>query len=137
MSLENVVYAMSNINALAQSGASYINQRQTGVPADYALQDFSYNVFNGAMRNGMAHQIYQGTGSSLGHLVNIFHGYGNPEANYGGTVGLMGAAMLTSPYSYGFSGFGGLGGFVMPPLYGGGYTPGFMPSMFSPCGFYC
>ncbi|MDR1168841.1 MAG: hypothetical protein LBK53_08160 [Heliobacteriaceae bacterium] len=128
--LEPAIYAMNNFNAVLGSTLTYMNQTNAGVPSGYALSNFGYNIYNGTMRNAIAHNMYNYTGSTLGHQVNIFAGYGNPASNFAGTVGLMGAML---PYSFGYSPF------YTPSLYGGGFLGGgfcgfpgggFMRSMF-------
>lgn len=143
MSLDNAVYAMSNINALLSSTLGYVNAKQNGVPTGYALSDMGYNIMNGALRNAASRDIQQTTGSYLGYAVNSAAGYGNPVANYQGTVGTMGALMLSTPlftsslygcgpYGYGYwnSGFFGNGCYNNAFMFGG-------PSMFGCRGFLC
>ncbi len=149
MSLDNAIHALSNVNALLGSTAGFATARQNGVPAGEALTDFGFNIMNGVIRNEAAEDIRRRSGSYLGYAVNSLAGYGNPAANYKGTVGLIGASMLTSPFGifgcgfspymtstiYGcgpFGGgfFGGGCGCSNPFLFGG-------PTIFGPRGFLC
>ena len=149
MSIDNAIHALSNFNAVMGSFAGYADARNQGVPASDAMIDFGLNVMNGTIRNAAARDIQQRSGSYLGYAVNSIAGYGNPEANARGTVGLIGASMLTSPFGifgcgfnpymtssiYGCGPFGG--GF-----FGGGCGcgTGFMfggPTFFGVRGFWC
>ncbi len=148
MSLDNAIYALSNVNALMGSTLGMVNARNNGVPADAALMDFGFNVMNGALRNEASREIQRHTGSYLGYAVNSIAGYGNPVSNYAGTVGTIGAAMISSPFGiFGCSPFMTSTIYGCGPFGGGffGFNPGFspfgcglgMPSFFSPFGFYC
>ena len=97
MSLDNAIYALSNFNALMGSTLGMVDARKNGVPAGDALMGFGFNVMNGALRNEVSREIQQHTGSYLGYAVNNIAGYGNPVSNYNGTVGTIGAAMVSSP----------------------------------------
>lgn len=148
MNLDNAIYALSNINAIMGSSLGYMNDRQNGIPAGYAMSNMGYNIMNGALRNEASRQIHNMTGSYLGYAVNNAAGYGSPEANYAGTMGTIGAAMISSPFGifnpYGTSALYGCG------PYGGGYwNSGFFggcgcnsfafggPSLFGIRGFWC
>lgn len=134
MNLDNTIYAMSNINALLGSTLGYVNAKQNGVPTSYALYDMGNSIMNGAIRNAASRDIQRATGSYLGYAVNNAAGYGNPVADYQGTVGTMNALMLSTPLAL----------FNSSCCYGGyfnncgnfGYGLG-MPSYFTPMGFYC
>lgn len=131
MSIENAIYALSNINAIMSSTANYVDNRQNGVPAGYALSDMGYNIMNGALRNEMSRDIQQRTGSYLGYAINNAAGYGNPVANAQGTSGTIAAAMLTSPFGI----FGCNPWMMTSSLYGcgpfgGGYYGGFFPGCY-------
>lgn len=149
MGLDNTLYTLSNVNAILGSAVGFADARNNGVPVGDALMDFGFNVMNGAIRNEAARDIRRHTGSYLGYAVNSAAGYGNPVANAQGTMGLIGASMVTSPFGifgcgfnpymtssiYGCGPFGG--GF-----FGGGCGcgPGFMfggPSFFGVRGFWC
>lgn len=148
MSLDNAIYALSNVNALMGSTMGLIDARNNGVPTGDALMNFGYSVMNGALRNEASREIQRHTGSYLGYAVNSMAGYGNPVSNYVGTVGTIGAAMVSSPF-----GIFGCNPFMTSTIYGCGpfgggffgFTPGFrpfgcglgIPSFFGPCGFYC
>ena len=148
MSLDNAIYALSNFNALMGSTLGMVDARKNGVPAGDALMGFGFNVMNGALRNEVSREIQQHTGSYLGYAVNNIAGYGNPVSNYNGTVGTIGAAMVSSPF-----GIFGCNPFMTSTIYGCGpfsggffgFNPGFSPfgcglgmrSFFSPFGFYC
>ena len=148
MGLDNTIYAMSNINAILGSTLGYVNAKQNGVPTGYALSDMGYNLMNGAIRNAVSRDIQQHTGSYLGYAVNSLAGYGNPVANYKGTIGTIGAALLSSPPCNPFFmtsalyGCGPMGtGYWNTGFFGGSCCNplgfGFGPSCFSPMGFYC
>ena len=109
--------ALSNVNALLGSTAGFATARQNGVPAGEALTDFGFNIMNGVIRNEAAEDIRRRSGSYLGYAVNSLAGYGNPAANYKGTVGLIGASMLTSPFG----------------IFGCGFSP-YMTSTIYGCG---
>ncbi len=148
MSLDNAIYALSNVNALMGSTLGMVEARNNGASPGEALMGFGLSVMNGAARNAVSHEIQRHTGSYLGYAVNNIAGYGNPVSDYAGTIGTIGAAMVSSPFGifgcspymtstiYGCGPFGG--GFF-------GYSPGFgpfgsgfgFPSFFGPCGFYC
>ena len=148
MSIDNAIHALSNFNAVMGSFNSFTDAKNRGVPAGDAMIDFGLNVMNGTIRNAAARDIQQRSGSYLGYAVNSLAGYGNPEANARGTMGLIGASMLTSPFGifgygynpfmtstiYGYSPFGG-------GYFGGcGCNSGFMfggPTFFGPRGFLC
>lgn len=151
MGLDNTIYALSNMNAILGSTLGYVNDKQSGVSTGNALSNFGTNIMNGAFRNAVSRDIQQTSGSYLGYAVNSAAGYGNPVSNYQGTVGTIGAAMLTSPFGifgcnpymmtssiYGCGPFGG--GYLGGGMFGGcgcnslGYGMG---SFFSPMGFYC
>ena len=145
MGLNDAIYALSNINALMSSTMNYIDARNNGVPANYALSNMGYSIMNGALRNEVSREIQQHTGSYLGYAVNSVAGYGNPVANYNGTMGTIGAAMLSG-------GIFGCSPWMTSSLYGcgpygGGYwNSGFLgcnnfmfggPSLFGMRGFWC
>lgn len=151
MSIDNTIYALSGINNLLGGTLGFINDKQNGVPTGYAMSNAGLNIMNGAIRNEASRDIQQMTGSYLGYAVNNLAGYGNPVANYQGTVGTMGALMLSmpmnifgcapwmtsslygcGPYGYGYwnSGFFGGGCCNNPYMFGG-------PSMFGCRGFLC
>lgn len=148
MSIDNTIYALSNINAILGSATGLLNDQRNGVPIGNAVSNMGYNLMNGVFRNEMSREIQQSTGSYLGYAINSAAGYGSPQANYQGTVGTINAAMLTSPFGifdcnpfmtsaiYGCGPFGG-------SFMGGGFPYGCnrfglgMPSFFSPMGFYC
>ena len=149
MSIDNAIHALSNFNAVMGSVNSMVDAKNNGVPTSDALIDFGFNVTNGVLRNAAAQDIQQRSGSYLGYAINSAAGYGNPVANAQGTMGLIGASMLTSPFGifgcgfnpymtstiYGCGPFGG--GF-----FGGGCGcgSGFMfggPSFFGVRGFWC
>ncbi|MFQ8625014.1 MAG: hypothetical protein ACLSA2_00255 [Candidatus Gastranaerophilaceae bacterium] len=113
MGLDNAIYALSNVNALMGSTLGYVDAKNRGANTGDALMGFGLNVMNGAIRNEAAKDIRDRTGSYLGYAVNSAAGYGTPEANYRGTMGLIGASMLTSPFG----------------IFGCGYSPYMMPSM--------
>lgn len=87
----------------------------------------------------------------MGYAVNSLAGYGDPEANYNGTMGTIAAAMLTQPFGifgnrcchtstlYGCGGFGGgyFGGYDMYTPFTFSYTPFSGPSFFSHRGCWC
>lgn len=150
MSIDNTIYALSNMNALLGSSLGFVNDRQNGVPTGYALSDMGYNIMNGALRNMASRDIQQRTGSYMGYAINNIAGYGNPVANYQGTLGTMGALALSNPFSiFGCSpwmtsslyGCGPMGyGYWNSGFFGGcGYNPFVFggPSMFGACGFLC
>lgn len=149
MSIDRAMNILSNVNAVLGSGVTYQQRLQNGEDVGAATTEFGMNILSGAMRNAVARDIYQTTGSNLGYLVNNMAGYGTAEANNKGTAGLMATSLFTSamsPWGYGcggiFSGpsiFGGCGcnynpflsGPVMPMPYFGGF------SYFGGGGFYC
>lgn len=152
MGLDNAIYALSNANALMGSALGYVDAKNRGANTGDALMGFGFNVMNGAIRNEAAKDIRDRSGSYLGYAVNSAAGYGTPEANYRGTMGLIGASMLTSPFGI----FGcGYSPYMMPSMiYGGGMgmwggsffgggcgcNNAFMfggPTLFGPRGFWC
>ncbi len=143
MSLSNAIYALSNINALGGSLLGYSEAKSNGASTGEALTDFGFNVMNGAIRNVWARDIQQHTGSYLGYAVNSAAGYGNPQSNALGTLGLVNATMITSPF-----GIFGCNPFMTSMIYnpfGGSFFGGgcccnnnFMfPSFFGGGGFWC
>lgn len=149
MSLDNTIYALSNINNLLGGTLGYVRDTQNGVPAGYAMSNAGLNIMNGAIRNEASRDIYRMTGSYMGYAVNNIAGYGNPVANYQGTVGTMGALMLSMPMNifnpcmtstlYGCGPYGA--GYWNSGFFGGGCCGNlFMfggPSMFGCRGFLC
>ncbi len=146
MSLDNAIYALSQVNSLLGSTIGYINDRQNGASAGYALSNMGYNIMNGAFRNEASREILNSSGSYLGYAVNNIAGYGNPVANYQGTLGTIMSAAITSPYGifgcnpmssiYGCSPFGG--GYFNRWFPGGGCCNNFGgPSFFAQRGFFC
>ncbi len=150
MSINNTIYALSNINNLLGGMLGYVNDTRNGASTGYALSNAGLNIMNGAIRNEASRDIQQMTGSYLGYAVNNAAGYGNPVANYRGTLGTMGALMLSTPFSifgcspcmtsslygcgpygYGYWNSGFFGGSCYNPFMFGG------PSMFGCRGFLC
>lgn len=151
MSIDNAIYALSNINNLLGGMLGYVSDTKNGASVSCALSNAGLNIMNGAIRNEASHNIQQMTGSYLGYAINNAAGYGNPVANYQGTVGTMGALMLSTPFSifgcnpwmtsslYGCGPFGGgywNSGFLSGRCNSFGFGLG-MSSCFSPMGFYC
>lgn len=149
MSLDSAIYALSNVNAILGSANGYVRDTQNGVSPGAALSNMGFNILNGAIRNEASREILNRSGSYMGYAVNSIAGYGDPVANYQGTVGTMTAAMLTQPFGifgngccrtsslYGCGPFGG---------YSGGYFGGYNmyspflfsgPSCFSRGGYWC
>lgn len=121
---------LSNINCGLASGVSYLEQRNQGVPAQYASMNLFGNLANGIARNEVAYGM-QKFGNPVGNTINMYAGYGNPVSNAFGTYALMGAVSpwmffnspgyMFSPMPMGFYGggmgfFGGMGfgGLGMP-----------------------
>ncbi len=116
---------MTGLTCGMQSLVSYIDARQSGVPANVASVNFAGNLFNGLARNEVAYEM-QRFGNPMGNLINMYAGYGNPVSNTVGTLGLMSAC---SPWMF----------FNTPCCYGGfgmGYGFGFSP-MWGMGGFWC
>lgn len=144
MGLDKVNFALSNVNMLLSSGLNYVQDKQAGDTSGAAEMNLGGNLINGAVRNTIAYDMRRTYGSNLGFLVNNLAGYGTPEANAKGTMGLMGASLFTglmNPFGYGygcgmpmfgmsmpmmpmlggFSGFSAFGGgFCGPSVFGGG-----------------
>lgn len=148
MGLDNTLYTLSNVNALLGSAVGFADAKKNGASTGDALMDFGFNIMNGAIRNEAARDIRQNTGSYLGYAVNSAAGYGNPVANAKGTMGLIGASMITSPFGIFGCGFNpymtstiyGCGPFGGGFFGGCGCGPGFMfggPSFFGVRGFLC
>lgn len=151
MSIDKVTYMLSNMNAVLGSGLTFQQRMQDGEPLGYATTELGLNLLNGGMRNEIARDIRRTTGSNMGYLVNNLAGYGTEEANYNGTVGLMGASLFTSmlsPYNYGcrgsyFSGPMMYGGMFGGGMFGGGcgcnsmVNPYWGGSFFGGGGFWC
>lgn len=136
MSLDNTIYTMSNINALLGSTLGFVNAKQNGVPTSYALSDMGNSIMNGAIRNAASRDIQRATGSYLGYAVNNAAGYGNPVADYQGTIGTMNALMLSTPLALFNSSCHRGSYFNHCGCNSFGYGFG-MPSYFTPMGFYC
>lgn len=151
MGLDSTIHALSNINAILGSTNGYIRDTQNGIPAGAALSNMGWNIMNGALRNEASREILRHNGSYMGYAVNSIAGYGDPYANYQGTVGTMAAAMMTQPFGifgggcchtsslYGCMPFGGYMGSYFGGGYYDGYTSPFMfgPSCFGMNGFWC
>ena len=151
MSIDNTIYALSNINAIMGSALGYSRAKQNGVDSASALTDFGLNVASGAIRNEAARDIQRNSGSYIGYAINSAAGYGDLESNSRAINGLIGASILTSPFGifgnpfmtsalYGCGPYGG--GFWNSGFFGGGCGCGnrFMfgaPSMFGMNGFWC
>lgn len=149
MSIDNTIYALSNINALLGSTLNYIDNRQNGMSQSAAISDLGYNIAYGGLRNMASRDIFQNSGSYLGYMVNSNAGYGNPVSNYQGAMGTIGAMMLTTPWNV----FGCCNPYMTSSIYGCGpygigyFNGGFFnrgcystfgaPSMFGSCGFWC
>lgn len=149
MTINDTIYALSNINAILGSTNGFINDRRNGIDTSDALRNFNYNIMHGAFRNAVSRDIQQHTGSYLGYSLNSIAGYGDPIANYKGSIATMNAAMLSSPFGL-FSpylmtsslyGCGPMGrGYFNFGYFGGNCCNSFglgIPSLFSPIGFYC
>ena len=89
MSLDNLIYGLSNVNAIMGSALGYSRDKSSGVSTEGAFANFGMNVANGLMRNTVAKGIQENSGSYLGYAINSTAGYGSPEANSKGTVGLL------------------------------------------------
>lgn len=97
MSWSDFLYNMSNINAIAGSIAGYASDRNYGASPFEASVNLGLNTAYGLVRNAGAKDIYDKTGSILGYAATTAAGYGSPEANLYGTMGLFGSALLSSP----------------------------------------
>ena len=151
MSIDRLMYGLSNVNAIMGSALGYSRDKSDGLSTGGALANFGMNVTSGLMRNSVAKNIQENSGSYLGYAVNSAAGYGNPEANNKATMGLLGASMLTSPYGifgimspystlYGCGPYGN--GYWNSGFFGGGCGCNslFMfsgPTMFGLNGFWC
>ena len=149
MSLDNLIYGLSNVNATMGSALGYSRDKSSGVSTEGAFANFGMNVANGLMRNTVAKGIQENSGSYLGYAINSTAGYGSPEANSKGTVGLLGASLLTSPYGifgmmspystiYGCGPYGN--NYWNSGFFGCGCNSPFMfagPTMFGMRGFWC
>lgn len=80
----------SGLNCTLASVVSLINDRNNGVPTNYAIANFAGNMANGLGRNMIAAQM-QKYGNPMGNLINMAVGYGNPYSNFIGTTALMSA----------------------------------------------
>lgn len=150
MGIDSLIYGLSNVNAIMGSALGYSRDKSDGLSTGGALANFGMNVTSGLMRNSVAKNIQENSGSYLGYAVNSTAGYGSPEANNKATMGLLGASVLTSPYGifgmmspystlygcgpygngYWNSGFFGGCGCNSPFMFGG-------PTMFGLNGFWC
>lgn len=151
MGLDNLIYGLSNVNAIMGSALGYSRDKSDGMSTGGALANFGMNVANGLVRNSAAQNIWENTGSYLGYSINSSAGYGNAAANAKGTTGLLGATLLTSPYGlfgmmspystlYGCGPYGN--GYWNSGFFGGGCgcNSPFMfagPTMFGINGFWC
>lgn len=150
MSIDNLIYNLSNVNAIMGSAFGYVQDKDSGTCTRDAISNFGMNVTNGLFRNYAAKNIQENSGSYLGYAINSAAGYGNAAANVNGTSALLGATLLTSPYGifgampyssiYGCGPYGN--GFWNGGFFGGGCcckSP-FMysgPTMFGINGFWC
>ena len=151
MSIDSLIYGLSNVNAIMGLALGYSRDKSDGLSTGGALANFGMNVTSGLMRNSVAKNIQENSGSYLGYAVNSAAGYGSPEANNKATMGLLGASMLTSPYGifgimspystlYGCGPYGN--GYWNSGFFGGGCGCNslFMfsgPTMFGLNGFWC
>lgn len=130
MSLSQVNFILSNINAWLGSANNAIEEKNNGADWGTSIMNFGRHAMNGTVRNIVAKDIYESTGgdrfggSYLGYMVNTAAGYGTDEADQKGTAGLFGASMLTSmmnPFGGCYGGGFYSGGFCGPSVFGGGY----------------
>lgn len=120
---------MSNANAVMGSALGAAEDKAYGESTGTTIMNFGMNVANGAVRNQVAYNMRRNTGSNLGFMINNMAGYGYPEANARGTMGLMGASIMTSmmgPWGGGYGCGPMMGGmWGGSPFYGGGFGGGF------------
>ena len=90
MSYASTMFTLSNINCGLASAVSFMQDRQAGVPPQYATGRLLNNVSNGLWRNSVAYDM-QMHGNPVGNNINMFAGYGNPVSNAFGTLGIMSA----------------------------------------------
>lgn len=135
MSLGRTNYILSNVNALLGSTVGAINDHNNGVDPGTTTMNFGLNVMNGTVRNAVAYDMYQRTGTNLGFMINGMAGYGNQEANVKGSTALMGASIMNSMFNPFGGCFGGgwVGGSVFGPMVPmGGFYSYMGPSVFAP-----
>lgn len=121
--LSRTNYILGNVNALLGSTVGAVNDRNRGADWGTAGMNFGLNVLNGTVRNAVAYDMRKTTGSNLGFIINGLAGYGNEEANAKGTMGLMGASIMTSMLGGPFGGWYG-GGWCGGGPFGGGMFGG-------------
>lgn len=144
MSLSETNFILSNVNAWLGSAANALKEKNDGADWGTSIMNFGRHALNGTVRNIVAKDIYECTGgdrfggSYLGYMTNALAGYGTDEADKNGTMGLLGASMLTSA----FNPFGGCwgggwygGGFCGPSVFGGGFCGGPVMPMTPMVGF--
>lgn len=128
---------LSNINCGLASFNTMMEQRSNGVNYTTTGLTLGQNLSNGIIRNEMAYDM-QKHGNPVGNLVNMYAGYGTPEANTAGTLGMMSAYMcnpwgfFNSPlcsYMCGPMSMTPYMSMGMPGYYGGFMSMGMMPSM--------
>ena len=103
MGFADTMRILSNINCGLASFNTYMDMRSNGVNKGQALTSLFGNLGNGMIRNEIAYDM-QRWGNPVGNVINMYAGYGTPEANYNGMAGLLcanTAFMYTmSPWMY-------------------------------------
>lgn len=134
MSIERTTFVLSNLNALMGSAANALEGKKNGDDWGTSIMNFGLHTMTGGVRNAVARDIYNQTGSSIGHVINGLAGYGNTEADKKGMQGLFGASMLTNPWfgggffgSYPTFGCSPFGGGMFGGYWGGGMMMGAPP----------
>ena len=70
MGLDNAIYAISTVNTLLGNALNYNNAVQNGTPRSDALMNLGMNTATGVMRNAVARNIQENTGSYIGYAIN-------------------------------------------------------------------
>lgn len=127
MSLDNAIYALSNVNTILGNAFNFNKSVQDGTAKSDALLNFGMNTANGIMRNAVARNIQENTGSYIGYTINSMANKGASET--GTTNALMLASIMSSPQA-----MYGLNPFMTSSIYGcGPYGRGFVGNYFGGC----
>lgn len=127
MGLDNAIYAISTVNTFLGNALNYNNAVQNGTPRSDALMNLGMNTATGVMRNAVARNIQENTGSYIGYAINsMANKTGNETA---ATNALMMASIMSSPQM-----MYGCNPFVTSSIYGcGPYGRGFVGNYFGGC----
>jgi len=137
MGYADTMRIMGNINCGLASFGTFMNRLNDGVNPCAAGAELSTNMVNGVARNQIAYEM-QRHGNPVGNSINLYAGYGTPEANAFGTYALFSANL--NPWMC-FRMYNCCYGPMMPrpmmPMYGPYMGMGYMTPYACTGGFFC